>query len=139
MSPDGRRAPSSSRTSPPPTTSRRWRSPRPAGGSGGERTPSRRSIPRRRSSRRHGSRPDPMIPRYSRPEMRRVWEDDSKYRRWLEVELAVVDAWADVGRVPKESARLIRERAGFDLKRIQEIEAVVQHDVIAFLTSVAET
>ena len=79
-----------------------------------------------------------MIPRYSRPEMRRVWEDDSKYRRWLEVELAVVDAWADVGRVPAASARVIHERAGFDLARIQEIEAVVQHDVIAFLTSVAE-
>ncbi|HKQ96758.1 MAG TPA: adenylosuccinate lyase [Candidatus Polarisedimenticolia bacterium] len=79
-----------------------------------------------------------MIARYSRPEMRRIWEDDSKYRRWLEVELAVVDAWADVGRITKDAARLIRERAGFDLARIQEIEATVQHDVIAFLTSVAE-
>ncbi|HYV84603.1 MAG TPA: adenylosuccinate lyase [Patescibacteria group bacterium] len=79
-----------------------------------------------------------MIPRYSRPAMTRVWDETSKFDRWLKVELAVTDALAAAGRVPKEAAAVIRARAGFDLARIQEIEATVQHDVIAFLTSVAE-
>jgi adenylosuccinate lyase len=79
-----------------------------------------------------------MIPRYSRPAMQGVWDDGSRFGRWLKVELAVTDALALAGRVPKSAAAVIRARAGFDLKRIQEIEATVQHDVIAFLTSVAE-
>jgi adenylosuccinate lyase len=79
-----------------------------------------------------------MIARYSRPAMSRIWDEESRYRRWLEVELAVCDAWAAVGRIPKESLRAIRSRAGFDVERIRAIEATVQHDVIAFLTSVAE-
>jgi adenylosuccinate lyase len=79
-----------------------------------------------------------MIPRYSRAVMSRVWDENSKFDRWLKVELAVTDALSEAGRVPKAAAAAIRERAGFDLGRIQEIEATVQHDVIAFLTSVAE-
>jgi len=79
-----------------------------------------------------------MIARYSRPAMSRIWDEESRYRRWLEVELAVCDAWAEAGRIPKEAVQVIRARAGFDVGRIREIEATVQHDVIAFLTSVAE-
>jgi adenylosuccinate lyase len=79
-----------------------------------------------------------MIPRYTRPAMARIWDDESKYRRWLEVEIAVCGALAEAGRIPKSALAVIREKAAFDVKRIQEIEATVQHDVIAFLTSVAE-
>ncbi|MCA9511213.1 MAG: adenylosuccinate lyase [Myxococcota bacterium] len=79
-----------------------------------------------------------MIDRYSLPEMAAIWSEEGKYRRWLDVELAVVDVLAERGVVPAESARTIRERAGFDVARIQEIEAEVRHDVIAFTTNVAE-
>lgn len=79
-----------------------------------------------------------MIERYTRPVMGRLWEPQNKFRTWLDVELAVCEAWAELGRIPKKSLAVIRERAGFDVRRIDEIEAVVRHDVIAFLTSVAE-
>jgi adenylosuccinate lyase len=79
-----------------------------------------------------------MIARYSRPAMSRIWDEESRFRRWLDVELAVCDALAEAGRIPKEAAAAIRKKAAFDVARIQEIEATVQHDVIAFLTSVAE-
>ena len=79
-----------------------------------------------------------MIDRYSLPEMAAIWSDEGRYRRWLDVELAVVDVLAERGVVPAESARVIHERAGFDVARIQEIEAEVRHAVIAFTTNVAE-
>ena len=79
-----------------------------------------------------------MIPRYTRPEMGRIWEEENKYRKWLEVELASTSVLESDGLVPQDAAREIRERAGFSLARIQEIEAEVRHDVIAFTTSVAE-
>jgi adenylosuccinate lyase len=79
-----------------------------------------------------------VIARYTRAPMARIWEDDSRFRRWLEVEVAVCGALAAAGRIPKDAFAAIRERAAFDLARIHEIEATVQHDVIAFLTSVAE-
>ncbi|MGD2081012.1 MAG: adenylosuccinate lyase [Nitrospirota bacterium] len=79
-----------------------------------------------------------MIKRYTRPEMGAVWELENKYRKWLDVELAVCEAWAEMGKIPRGSLRAIKERAGFDSGRIEEIEAEVKHDVIAFLTSVAE-
>ncbi len=79
-----------------------------------------------------------MISRYARPEMARIWTDESKFGRWLEVEVAACDALADAGEIPAAAAAGIRSRARFDVKRIQEIEATVQHDVIAFLTAVAE-
>jgi adenylosuccinate lyase len=79
-----------------------------------------------------------MIARYSRPEMSRIWEEESRFRRWLDVELAVCDAWEAKGRIPRKSLEAIHARAAFDVERIREIEATVQHDVIAFLTSVAE-
>jgi adenylosuccinate lyase len=79
-----------------------------------------------------------MIPRYSRPEMSRIWDEESKLRGWLQVELAVCDALAAAGDIPKTAAAAIRKKARFDLARVQEIESTVHHDVIAFLTNVAE-
>ncbi len=79
-----------------------------------------------------------MITRYTRKEMGRLWEPENKFRKWLDVELAVCEAWAEIGKIPKRALAVIKEKAGFDLVRIDEIEAVVRHDVIAFLTSVAE-
>jgi adenylosuccinate lyase len=79
-----------------------------------------------------------LIPRYSRPEMGRIWSDDNRFRTWLTVEVAATETLAEAGLVPKQAAKAIRERAGFKLERIQEIEAEVRHDVIAFTTAVAE-
>jgi adenylosuccinate lyase len=79
-----------------------------------------------------------MIERYTRPEMARIWSEENKYRQWLEVELAASEALAESGEVPTEAARQLREHAGFDVKRIQEIEREVKHDVIAFTTAVSE-
>ena len=79
-----------------------------------------------------------MIPRYTRPEMGAIWSDARRYETWLEVELAATDALADTGVVPTDDARTLRERAAFDIARIEEIEQTTQHDVIAFTTAVAE-
>jgi adenylosuccinate lyase len=79
-----------------------------------------------------------MIPRYTRPEMGAVWSDESRFTAWLAVELAATDALADAGVVPRADASTIRERAAFDVARIDEIEQTTQHDVIAFTTAVAE-
>jgi adenylosuccinate lyase len=80
-----------------------------------------------------------MIERYTRSEMGRIWSDENKYRQWLEVELASAEALAQTNDVPPEAARLLRKHASFDLKRIQEIEREVKHDVIAFTTAVSES
>ena len=79
-----------------------------------------------------------MIPRYTRPEMERVWTLENRYATWLKVELAACEAWAAQGVIPQEALRTIRWKAGFDVKRIEQIETEVRHDVIAFLTCVAE-
>ena len=79
-----------------------------------------------------------MIARYTRPEMGRIWTDAHRMEKWLEVELAVCDALAEAGEIPKPSAANIRKKAAFDAERVLEIEKTVQHDVIAFLTNVAE-
>ena len=79
-----------------------------------------------------------MIPRYTRPEMGRIWSDENKFRTWLEVEVAASQTLAEAGLVPAEAAAAIRQKGGFELRRIQEIEAEVKHDVIAFTTAVAE-
>ena len=79
-----------------------------------------------------------MIARYTNPEMGRIWSDQRKYETWLQVEIAAVEAMAHAGIVPADAARDIRERARFDIARIEEIEQVTQHDVIAFTTAVAE-
>ncbi len=79
-----------------------------------------------------------MIERYTRPQMGGIWSDENKYRTWLKVELAACEAQAELGRIPKDALKVIREKAGFNVERILEIEATVKHDVIAFLTNVAE-
>jgi adenylosuccinate lyase len=79
-----------------------------------------------------------MIPRYTHPEMGAIWSDQRRYETWLDVELAAADAMAETGVIPAEAARELRERARFDVARIEEIEREVQHDVIAFVSNVAE-
>jgi adenylosuccinate lyase len=79
-----------------------------------------------------------VIERYTRPALAEIWSEEGRYRRWLEVELAVCDELAARGTIPAAAAAAIRSRAGFDPERIAAIEAEVRHDVIAFLTNVAE-
>src|SRR5262245_24498673 len=79
-----------------------------------------------------------MIPRYTRPAMGRIWEDQNKYKRWLDVELAVTETLAAKGIVPKDAAKEIKAKANFYVDRINQIELETKHDVIAFTTSVAE-
>jgi adenylosuccinate lyase len=79
-----------------------------------------------------------MIPRYTHPDMGRIWSDQRRYETWLLVETAAADAMAAAGIVPPEAARDIRERGAFDIARIEEIEQTSQHDVIAFITAVGE-
>ncbi len=79
-----------------------------------------------------------MIPRYTRPEMGRIWQEENKYRQWLAVELAATTVLEAEGVVPPDAAEEIRQRANFSVERIEEIEAEVRHDVIAFTTVVAE-
>jgi adenylosuccinate lyase len=79
-----------------------------------------------------------LIPRYTRPDMGRIWSDENRFRTWLAVEVAATQALAEAGIVPKDAARAIQQRADFNLNRIAEIEAEVRHDVIAFTTAVAE-
>ena len=79
-----------------------------------------------------------MIERYTRPVMGSIWTDENKYKRWLEVEIAVCEAWAQLGKIPRPALREIKRKAGFSVERIDEIEKVVKHDIVAFLSSVAE-
>ena len=79
-----------------------------------------------------------MIARYTRPEMGRIWSDENKYRCWLRVEIAASEALARAGMVPQAAAEAIRDKGAFTVERINEIEAEVRHDVIAFTTAVAE-
>ncbi len=79
-----------------------------------------------------------MIERYTLPEMGNIWSDLTKYQKWLDVEVLAVEAWCELGEVPPQAVAVIREKAAFTPERILEIEAVTHHDVIAFLTNVAE-
>ena len=79
-----------------------------------------------------------MIPRYSRPEIAKIWEPENKSQKWLDVEIAACEAWAKLGEIPKKGLDVIKKKAKFNLSRIDEIEKTVKHDVIAFLTSVGE-
>ncbi|MFZ2949465.1 MAG: adenylosuccinate lyase [Desulfuromonadaceae bacterium] len=79
-----------------------------------------------------------MIERYSRPEMAHIWTAENRFRIWLEIETLVCEAQAELGVIPKEVVPVIRTKGNFDIARIDAIEAEVKHDVIAFLTSVAE-
>jgi adenylosuccinate lyase len=80
-----------------------------------------------------------MIQRYTRPEMGAIWSEENKYRQWLAVELAASEALAELGQVPLEAATALRTHATVSLARVQEIEAEVRHDVIAFTTAVSES
>ena len=79
-----------------------------------------------------------MIPRYARQEMTKIWEPENKFRIWFEIEAHACDAQADLGVIPKEAAKTIWEKGQFDIARIDEIERETKHDVIAFLTNLAE-
>jgi len=79
-----------------------------------------------------------VIPRYSREAMTRIWSAENRYQAWLDIEILACEAFAERGEIPREALNAIRERAGFDVERIDEIEKVTRHDVIAFLTSVTE-
>ncbi|MGA1435610.1 MAG: adenylosuccinate lyase, partial [Candidatus Kapaibacteriota bacterium] len=79
-----------------------------------------------------------MIQRYTRPEMGSIWEDQNKYSIWLEIEILACEAQSELGLIPKEDVRIIREKARFDVAKVLEIEETTKHDVIAFLTNVAE-
>ncbi|RLB16668.1 MAG: adenylosuccinate lyase, partial [Deltaproteobacteria bacterium] len=79
-----------------------------------------------------------MIPRYTRPEMGKIWEDQNRYSKWLEVEIAACEAMAREGIVPEDALKNIKERASFSVDRILEIERQTKHDVIAFLTNLEE-
>ena len=80
-----------------------------------------------------------MISRYTRPEMAEIWTDDKKYDCWLAVELAADEAWSKLGHIPAEDVEKLKKNAKFNVERIQEIEAVTHHDVIAFTRCVSES
>lgn len=79
-----------------------------------------------------------MIERYTLPEMGAIWTEQNRYQKWLEVELAVCEAWSKLGKIPPQALQQIKKKAGFSIKRIDEIEKIVKHDMIAFLTSLSE-
>src|SRR5439155_17545770 len=79
-----------------------------------------------------------MVPRYARPQVTSIWEPQAKFRIWFEIEAHALDAMAELGIVPKEAAEAVWAKGNFDVDRIDAIEAEVKHDVIAFLTNVAE-
>jgi len=79
-----------------------------------------------------------MIPRYSRPDMTRIWEPENKFRIWFEIEAHACDAQADLGVIPKDAAKAVWARGKWEIDRIDEIERETKHDVIAFLTNLAE-
>jgi len=79
-----------------------------------------------------------MIPRYSRPQMAAIWESENRFRIWFEIEAAACEAQAALGVIPQSAARAVRERGAFEVARIDEIERETRHDVIAFLTNLAE-
>src|SRR5579862_4503647 len=83
-------------------------------------------------------RGDSLIPRYTLPEMGTVWSEQSKFESWLKVEIAACEAWARLGRIPPKDLAVIKKKAKFSVKRIEAIERMTNHDLISFLTSVAE-
>src|SRR5512136_784745 len=80
-----------------------------------------------------------MIPRYTRPEMAKIWTNQRKFETWLQIELLVCEALSQSGEIPAEAVREIKEKASFDINRIDEIEKVTKHDVLAFLSNVGES
>ena len=80
-----------------------------------------------------------MIPRYTRPEMARIWTDQRKFETWLEIELMACEALAELGEISQQAVLEIKEKSKFDIRRIDEIEKVTKHDVLAFLTNVGDS
>ncbi|MBA4538232.1 adenylosuccinate lyase [Bacillus aquiflavi] len=80
-----------------------------------------------------------MIDRYTRPEMGAIWSEENRYKAWLEVEILACEAWAEVGEIPEDDVKKIREKASFNVERIKEIEKETRHDVVAFTRAVSET
>jgi len=79
-----------------------------------------------------------MIPRYTLPEMEKVWAEEEKFKIWLNIELLVCEAWAKLGKIPPEEVKKIRKKAGFDIEKVKKIEEEVKHDVIAFLMDLSQ-
>ena len=79
-----------------------------------------------------------MIGRYTLPEMGKIWEDEFKLSTWLKIEVLACEARAELGEIPHKDVKVIKEKANFDVMRVLEIEETTKHDVIAFLTNVAE-
>src|SRR4051794_6876238 len=80
-----------------------------------------------------------MIGRYTRPEMGAIWTEENRFKAWLEVEILACEAWSELGIIPKEDVKLLRENSSFDIERIAEIEVETRHDVVAFTRAVSET
>ena len=80
-----------------------------------------------------------MIDRYTRPEMGAIWTEENRFKAWLEVEILACEAWAELGEIPKDDVKKLRENASFDINRIKEIEEETRHDVVAFTRAVSET
>ncbi len=80
-----------------------------------------------------------MISRYTLPRMGKIWKEEEKFALWLKIEVLACEAWAELGEIPKDAVARIKERAKFDIVRIKEIEKEVKHDVLAFLTNLAES
>jgi adenylosuccinate lyase len=80
-----------------------------------------------------------LIPRYTRSEMGRIWDPEARLKTWLDIEIAVCEAWAKLGVIPMEALEQIRRKASFSVERVEEIEKITKHDVIAFVTCVAES
>ena len=79
-----------------------------------------------------------MITRYTRPEMAKIWTDENRFQKMLEVEILACEAFAELGEVPAEAVKVIKKKAKIDINRINEIEAVTNHDVVAFIKNVSE-
>jgi adenylosuccinate lyase len=80
-----------------------------------------------------------LIPRYSLPEMAAVWSDEARLANWLEIEVSAAEAWSEIGRIPPDDARAIRERASFTVEQVLQVEAVTRHDIAAFVQVVADS
>ena len=79
-----------------------------------------------------------MIERYSRPEIARIWTDENKFRKMLQVEILACEAFAEMGLIPQEAVKVIKDKADIDVERIREIEEKTHHDVVAFIKNVSE-
>ena len=79
-----------------------------------------------------------MIDRYTHPQMKTLWSEEAQFEAWLEVELAVCEAWSKIGIIPENEVQILRENASFDINRIHEIEKATRHDVVAFTRAISE-